>query len=139
MAHQGQAADYYNQPMGGAPYEQQQGYQQHPPPNGPPQGYQQPYPPPQQQSYPPPQQQPYPPQDPKYTVQPPTYGENFVPPQDNKQSFQETFKIKKPKFNDLWAGLLVSTTRSCLMPSVVELLTRCSSSPPSAVSLLSLA
>jgi hypothetical protein len=98
MAHQGQAADYYNQNMDGAQY-QQSGYQQYPPPSGPPQGYGQPYAPPQQ---------PYQPQEAKYSVQPPTYGQNFVPPQDDKQSFQETFKIQKPKFNDLWAGLLVS-------------------------------
>lgn len=38
---------------------------------------------------------------------PPTYGQNFVPPQDSKQTFHQTFKIEKPKYNDLWAGLLV--------------------------------
>ncbi|EHY60730.1 putative choline transporter, neither null mutation nor overexpression affects choline transport [Exophiala dermatitidis] len=109
MAHQGQAADYYNS----QPY-QQQGYQQP--------GYQQqsyqPYPPPpthiqqgyqQQEQYQPPQQ-PYQPPEPKYTQQPPTYGAQFVPPQDDKQSFQDTFKIQKPKFNDLWAGLLLIAT-----------------------------
>jgi hypothetical protein len=25
---------------------------------------------------------------------------------DNKQSFEQTFKLDKPKYNDLWAGLL---------------------------------
>ncbi|OAL47885.1 DUF580-domain-containing protein [Pyrenochaeta sp. DS3sAY3a] len=54
--------------------------------------------------------------------QPPQYGQNFAPPQgppppqqgygqqghgDNKQSFEQTFKISKPKYNDLWAGLLL--------------------------------
>jgi len=104
MAHQGQAADYYNnnypqQNMGGVPYEQT-GYQSYPPPSTapPPQQYQ------YQQQH---QQQPYQP-EPKYNQQPPTYGQNFAPPQDNKQTFQETFKIEKPKYNDIWAGLLVS-------------------------------
>ncbi|OAP55396.1 hypothetical protein AYL99_10369 [Fonsecaea erecta] len=97
MAHQGQAADYYNQNMGGAPY-QQLNYQQYPPPNTAPQ---QPYHTPQQ---------PYQPQEPKYSTAPPTYGDNFVAPQDDKQTFQETFKIQKPKYNDLWAGLLLIAT-----------------------------
>lgn len=54
--------------------------------------------------------------------QPPQYGQNFAhsqgppPPQqgygqqghgDNKQSFEQTFKIGKPKYNDLWAGILL--------------------------------
>lgn len=119
MAHQGQAADYYNsQNYGNGQYSQpQQGYQQqYAPPPGPPsqsyqqQGYQQYAPPagPHQQGYQQQQQQqPQPPQAPKYTQQPPTYGANFVPPQDDKQSFQDTFKIQKPKYNDVWAGLLV--------------------------------
>lgn len=113
MAYQGQAAGYYNnnnQNMGGAPYEHT-GYQSYPPPSTAPphhqnQGYQQqPY---QQQPYQQPEQQP---NEPKYNQQPPTYGQNFVPLQDDKQTFQETFKIEKPKYNDLWAGLLVSTER----------------------------
>lgn len=108
MAYQGQAAGYYNNSghnMGGAPYEQT-GYQPYPPPSTapPPQQYQQ-Y---QQQPYQ--QQQPH---EPKYNQQPPTYGQNFVP-LDDKQTFQETFKIEKPKFNDVWAGLLVSTEKPCV-------------------------
>ena len=127
MSHPGgQASDYYNT---------QNSYQEYQPPQAPPptQGYQggepQGYvggPPPAQdyQAYAPPQaappnqgyQQQYqsPPQgeynsaEPKYSTQPPTYGQNFSPPQDDKQSFQQTFKIQKPKWNDLWAGLLVS-------------------------------
>jgi hypothetical protein len=98
MAHQGQAADYYDnrdtyqeyQPPQGAP---SQGYQSYPPPQ---QGYDQQYKPPQQTQY-----------EPKYNAQPPTYGENFNAPQDSNQDFKDTFKIQKPKWNDLWAGLLV--------------------------------
>lgn len=115
MAHQGQAADYYNnnyqhQNMGGVPYEQT-GYQSYPPPST--------APPPQQPQYQ--QQQPYQdqqPNEPKYSQQPPTYGQNFTPPRDNKQTFQETFKIQKPKYNDIWAGLLVSNKKhvySCVV------------------------
>lgn len=37
---------------------------------------------------------------------PPPYPENTPPPQSS-YSFDEAFKIEKPKFNDLWAGLLV--------------------------------
>lgn len=33
-------------------------------------------------------------------------------PQDNKQSFEQTFKIEKPKLNDLWAGILVCAIES---------------------------
>ncbi|KAK4922812.1 pH nine-sensitive protein 1, partial [Elasticomyces elasticus] len=41
-----------------------------------------------------------------YSQNPPTFGDNFVSPMDDKQTFQQTFKINKPKFNDLWAGIL---------------------------------
>jgi len=111
MAYQGQATGYYNsqnidqsyQPPPGPP----QGYQPYAPPPGPSQGYQQPSQPEYQQ---PPSNEPqYGAQEPKYPQQPPTYGENFNPPQDDKQTFQDTFKIPKPKFHDLWAGLLVRT------------------------------
>lgn len=103
MAHHGQAESYYNdqnpgqqyQPPPGPPQGYQQQYQS---PTGPPQGYQQQYQHPQQESFQ---------NGAKYSQQPPTYGQNFDIGQDNKQSFQETFKVDKPKFNDLWAGLLV--------------------------------
>lgn len=39
---------------------------------------------------------------------PPTYGQNFN--SDSKQDFAQTFKIEKPKLNDLWAGILVQST-----------------------------
>ena len=104
MAQQGQSADYYDSrntyqeyqpPQGAAP----QSYQSYPPPE---QDYGQQYQPPQQQ-----QQQQQGQYEPKYTQQPPTYGEAFKPPQDSNQDFKDTFKIQKPKWNDLWAGLLV--------------------------------
>jgi hypothetical protein len=91
MAHQGQAADYYN--GGGAPqqpqdayYQGQPKYGQEPPQYG--QNYQQPYAPPQ--GAPPMQQNGY---------QQDTYN------QDSK-TFEQQFKLEKPKYNDWWAGLL---------------------------------
>lgn len=88
MAHQGESAGYYN---AGPPPPQQSGYYQ------------------QQQNY---------------SQQPPQYGQNYAAPQgpppqqqfnnggyeqqnygDNK-TFEQQFKVEKPKYNDLWAGLL---------------------------------
>ncbi|KAL2061608.1 hypothetical protein VTL71DRAFT_6985 [Oculimacula yallundae] len=75
---------------GGYQYQQQQGgYQQQP--------YQQQGPPPQQ-----------------YPQQPPNYGNN-MPPQNapngnGKTGFEQTFKLDKPKYNDLWAALLFVAT-----------------------------
>lgn len=76
----GEANGYYNQqpPQGGY-------YQQQPPP-------QQPYgQPPPQQGYggPPPQQQ------------------GYATDGHEKMTFDQTFKVEKPKWNDLWAGILV--------------------------------
>ncbi|KGO70601.1 hypothetical protein PITC_051950 [Penicillium italicum] len=93
----GQAANYYNEvPQGQPPqpnygYEQQHGnYQQ---PNNPPAPYPQPnY---QQPTYQQPAAEPKP---------PPQYHQN-VP--DSGYSFDQAFKIEKPKWNDLWAGLLL--------------------------------
>ena len=97
MAQRGEANDYYT---GGAPPQQPQGaYQQY--------GQQQ-----QQPQYAQQQQQ------------PPQYGQNYSAPQgpppqqqaggyaqvdygDNKQSFEQQFKIDKPKYNDWWAGVLL--------------------------------
>jgi hypothetical protein len=89
----GAANDYY---QGDAPNRvpQQQQQQQYPPQN-----HQQP----QYQA---------PPQDynegPKYNAPPPDYG--YQPPNydpnGGKLGFQETFKVEKPKWNDLWAGIL---------------------------------
>lgn len=84
MAQRGEAADYYT---GGAPPQQPQGaYYQ-----GQPYGQQQP--PQYDQNYAPP------PQGPPPMQQQNGYG-------DNKQSFEQTFKLDKPKYNDWWAGLL---------------------------------
>jgi len=41
-----------------------------------------------------------------YAQDPPEYGASFQAPVDDKQTFQQTFKIEKPKWNDLWAGIL---------------------------------
>jgi ABC-type Fe3+ transport system permease subunit len=88
MAHQGQAADYYN--GGGAPVQQpQDAYYQG---------------------------------QPKYPQQPPQYGQNYAPPQGappqhqngyqqdgygaDSKTFDQQFKIEKPKYHDWWAGLL---------------------------------
>lgn len=60
-----------------------------------------------------------------YSQQPPQYGNNYGPPQgppppqqaqqqngyaqanySEKPTFDQAFKIERPKYNDLWAGLL---------------------------------
>jgi hypothetical protein len=89
MAYQGQSADYYN----GAPQQPQGAYYQG------------------QQQYG--QQQ--------YGQQPPQYGQNYAPPQGpppqqqgyqqngygaDSKTFEQQFKLEKPKYNDWWAGLL---------------------------------
>ncbi|KKY22709.1 putative protein pns1 [Phaeomoniella chlamydospora] len=91
MAQQGQAASYYNNNQQGYQSYQQPQYRQ---PNYQNNGYQQA----PLQQYPPPNQK------------PPTYDQNFAPPTDSKQSFDQTFKIEKPKWNDLWAGILLILT-----------------------------
>jgi len=88
MAQQGQAASYYS----GAPQQPQDAYYQ---------GQQQP----------------------QYAQQPPQYDQNYAPPpqgppsqqqfgyqQDgygaDSKTFEQQFKVDKPKYNDWWAGLL---------------------------------
>ncbi|KAF2091617.1 DUF580-domain-containing protein [Saccharata proteae CBS 121410] len=48
--------------------------------------------------------------DQKYPQPPPQYGQGYAPnggePYGEKQTFDQTFKLDKPKYNDLWAGLL---------------------------------
>ena len=44
---------------------------------------------------------------------PPPYSFNPPQPNDEKYSFNDAFKLEKPKYNDLWAGLLVRY-RDCL-------------------------
>lgn len=96
----GEADSYFNPDQRGAPqqygqqpqYYQQQQYQ-----------YQQPPPPP-----PPQQQQAYPPQN---GYGGPTGGHNGYQGEfDEKHSFEQQFKIEKPKWNDLWAGILVGSS-----------------------------
>jgi hypothetical protein len=93
MAHQGQSADYYNNTS--APQQPQDAYYQ-----GQPQQYGQ--------------------QPPQYNQ---NFGQNYAPPtgpppaqqqngyqQDgyggDSKTFEQQFKLDKPKYNDLWAGLL---------------------------------
>jgi hypothetical protein len=93
MANQGEASNYYGGNNGyqmNQPPPQQQGYGYGAPQQngyGPPSG-----PPPQQHNYgggmPP----------------PPNYGQQYNG--DQKPQFEEAFKIEKPKWNDLWAGIL---------------------------------
>ncbi|KAK7960330.1 hypothetical protein PG988_011544 [Apiospora saccharicola] len=83
----GEANGYYNQQQ---PPQQGGYYQQQPPPQQP-YGQQQPYPP--QQGYggpPPPQQQ----------------QQAYAHDGHEKMTFDQTFKVEKPKYNDLWAGIL---------------------------------
>ena len=47
---------------------------------------------------------------PNYPQAPPNYGENYQtagPAGGGKQTFEQAFKLDKPKYNDLWAGILV--------------------------------
>ncbi|KAF1987518.1 duf580 domain-containing protein [Aulographum hederae CBS 113979] len=79
-APRGEAADYYTNAPTGQPQYQQAGP-----------GYEQ-----------------------KYPQQPPQYGQNYDAPNGQeqgqygeKQDFNQTFKLDKPKLNDLWAGILL--------------------------------
>lgn len=77
----------YYQPQQQPYYGQQGGYGAPPPqPSQPPYGY---APPPQHNQGPPP---------------PPQYVPNYNA--NEKQDFAQTFKVEKPKWNDLWAGIL---------------------------------
>lgn len=95
MAQRGEAEGYYQSPNNG--------YQM----NGPPQGgqWQQPQQQ-QQQNYgngAPQQQGGYGP-PPGGMPPPPNYGQQYSG--DQKPQFEEAFKIEKPKWNDIWAGVL---------------------------------
>ena len=59
--------------------------------------------------------------EPKYEQPPPNYGQNYqnpnmgptpvtAGPDGSKLSFEQTFKLEKPKYNDLWAGILLILT-----------------------------
>lgn len=52
---------------------------------------------------------------PKYEQVPPNYGQGFqynngTPQADGKQTFAQAFSLDKPKYNDIWAGILVRGT-----------------------------
>jgi hypothetical protein len=89
-------------------------------------GQQQPYyqqPPPQQQAY---GQQPYIQQpQPQYAEQPPPgpppqQQQSYAAPQNiqnygetgEKIAFEQAFKVDRPKWNDLWAGVLVRASQT---------------------------
>ncbi|KAI9752404.1 MAG: putative choline transporter, neither null mutation nor overexpression affects choline transport [Candelina submexicana] len=54
-------------------------------------------------------------QVPKYQQPPPSYGQNFgssapPPTSGEKPTFEQSFKLEKPKWKDLWAGILFIAT-----------------------------
>ena len=96
----GEADSYYNAQQGNGPqqyYPPQQPYQQQQQPQ---QGYNQNY-----------QQPPYPPQN-GHQV-PPNPNAGFNGEFDEKNDFEQQFKIDKPKWNDWWAGVLVCEATGC--------------------------
>jgi hypothetical protein len=107
--HGGAADSYYSAPQQPPPQQQtQQPYGMQEFPNG---------------SYPPPQRGYEDGAQPQYNQAPPTYAQNhgggngYGAPKptfhsDQKQSFEQTFKIEKPKYNDVWAGILVSNAKN---------------------------
>ncbi|KAI9870598.1 MAG: putative choline transporter, neither null mutation nor overexpression affects choline transport, partial [Pleopsidium flavum] len=51
--------------------------------------------------------------EPKYQQAPPNYGQNYQSApqvQGDKATFAQAFKLDKPKYNDLWAGILLILT-----------------------------
>ena len=57
------------------------------------------------------------------TGPPPSYGQPYTqaPVEGNKFSFDQTFKIEKPKYNDLWAGILVCLSLPNEEPKLMEI------------------
>lgn len=92
MAHRGEASDYYDS----APAPPQQAY------GGRQQGHARANRGQHNQQYQPSEQQ-Y--TGPQYMPPPPTYDQNFGN-WESKPTFNEAFKVEKPKWNDIWAGLL---------------------------------
>jgi hypothetical protein len=89
--HGGEADSYYQQGQPGVGMQDRQ------------QQYQQPY----QQPYPQPTYQQHPNQPQQYPQQPPQYGHQSTQSGNgDKMEFSQTFKVDKPKFNDLWAAIL---------------------------------
>jgi len=99
----GEADNYYNE---GQQQQYNGGYQQQYQPQPPPAAFQQ-----QQYQQQPYQQQPY--QQQPYQQDPSQNGGGYMPAQgyngngNEKGSFDQQFKIEKPKYNDLWAGILL--------------------------------
>jgi len=85
--------DYYSAPP---PPQQQSQYQQN---------YQM-----QDPNYPPPQNAGYTQAPPQYSNIP-GYG-GAPPPTDGKNTFDAAFKVDKPKWKDVWAGILVGFPRN---------------------------
>ena len=56
--------------------------------------------------------------EPKYQQQPPNHGQNYQnnsgppPVGDGKQTYDQQFKLEKPKYNDLPFGILVRDIQS---------------------------
>ena len=59
-----------------------------------------------------------------YQQSPPNYGQDYQnpggPSADGKQTFDQAFKLDRPKYNDLWAGILVGSSSR-----VTSVLTNC--------------
>lgn len=106
MATRGEANDYYNNNSAPPPPQQQgydsNGYQMNEQLKYAPQQQQQP--PQYEQSYAPPPQGPPPPAEQGYGNGQQGYGQNYAG--GEKPTFEQAFKIPKPKYNDLWAGAL---------------------------------
>jgi hypothetical protein len=66
----------------------------------------------QQSHYPqqPKQQPQYQQQAPQYPQQPPQYGEQPNTGNGEKMGFEQTFKVDRPKYNDIWAAVLFILT-----------------------------
>lgn len=84
---------------------------------------------PQQMNY---AQQPEYAQKNQYQQNPPEYG-NYAPQNydagGEKQDFSQAFKLDKPKFNDWWAGLLVSVAPCWLMVEIHLMMRRTRHTP----------
>ena len=55
---------------------------------------------------------------PQYQQAPPNYGDSYQnagATSDGKQTFDQAFKLDRPKYNDLWAGILVRSFRRALV------------------------
>jgi hypothetical protein len=111
QAHGGSADAYFQEGQQDTRYMQQPqyGHPQYAPPQQAPYGQQPQYAQPQYQ--PPPQSQQVPLQP--YPQQPPMYNQQPQQPmngQAGKMDFNQTFKVEKPGYNDIWAAILFLLT-----------------------------